>query len=65
MSTFITESTAALMRYLPDLKHCRNVAVFDWGGGTLDISILQIRDGSISELATDGMELAGDISIPI
>jgi len=60
VSTFITESTAALMRYLPDLKHCRNVAVFDWGGGTLDISILQIRDGSISELATDGMELAGD-----
>jgi molecular chaperone DnaK len=60
ISTFITESTSALMRYIPNLKHCRNVAVFDWGGGTLDISILQIRDGIVSELATGGMELAGD-----
>jgi molecular chaperone DnaK len=60
ISTFITESTSALMRYLPDLKHCRNVAVFDWGGGTLDISVLQIRNGSVHELATGGMDLAGD-----
>jgi molecular chaperone DnaK len=60
ISTFITESTSALMRYIPHLKHCRNVAVFDWGGGTLDISILQIRDGRVSELATGGMDLAGD-----
>ena len=38
------------MRYLPQLRHCRYVAVFDWGGGTLDISILEIRGGTIFEL---------------
>jgi molecular chaperone DnaK len=60
MSTFVTESTAAFIRYLPVLRHCRHVAVFDWGGGTLDISILQLRDGTVTELATEGMEIAGD-----
>ena len=60
LSTFVTESTAAFMRYLPDLRHCRHVAVFDWGGGTLDISVLQLRNGAIVEIATEGMEIAGD-----
>lgn len=60
LSTFVTESTAAFMRYLHQLRHCHYVAVFDWGGGTLDISILEIRDGIIFELSTEGMEIAGD-----
>jgi len=60
LSTFVTESTAAFMRCLPQLRHCRYVAVFDWGGGTLDISILEIRRGTIFELSTEGMEIAGD-----
>jgi molecular chaperone DnaK len=60
LSTFVTESTAAFMRYLHQLRHCHYVAVFDWGGGTLDISILEIRDGVIFELSTEGMEIAGD-----
>jgi molecular chaperone DnaK len=60
LTTFVTESTAAFMRYLPQLRHCRYVAVFDWGGGTLDISILEIRGGTIFELSTEGMEIAGD-----
>jgi molecular chaperone DnaK len=60
LSTFVTESTAAFMRYLPQLRHCHYVAVFDWGGGTLDISILEIRGGTIFELSTEGMEIAGD-----
>jgi molecular chaperone DnaK len=60
LSTFVAESTAAFMRYLPQLRHCRYVAVFDWGGGTLDISILEIRGGTIYELSTEGMDIAGD-----
>jgi molecular chaperone DnaK len=60
VSTFITESTAAFVRYLPQLRHCRYVAVFDWGGGTLDVSILEIRDKTVSELSTEVMEIAGD-----
>jgi molecular chaperone DnaK len=60
VSTFITESTAAFIRYLPQLHHCRYVAVFDWGGGTLDVSILEIRDKTVSELSIEVMEIAGD-----
>lgn len=60
LTTFITESTAAFMRYLPQLRHCRYAAVFDWGGGTLDISILELREGTVFELATEGMYIAGD-----
>jgi molecular chaperone DnaK len=59
-STFITESTAALVRYFPDLRHCHYVTVFDWGGGTLDISVIEIKDGRVLELATEGMSIAGD-----
>jgi len=60
VSNFITESTAAFVRYLPQLGHCRYVAVFDWGGGTLDVSLLEIRSRTISELSTEVMEIAGD-----
>lgn len=59
--TFVTESTAALVRHFTNLQHCRYVAVFDWGGGTLDISVLEIRDGRVLELATEGMDIAGDV----
>jgi molecular chaperone DnaK len=60
ITTFVTESTAALVRYFRDLRHCRYVAIFDWGGGTLDISIVEIREGRVLELATEGMSIAGD-----
>lgn len=60
VSTFVTESTAAFVRYLPQLGHCRYVAVFDWGGGTLDVSLLEIRNRTISELSTEVMDIAGD-----
>jgi molecular chaperone DnaK len=60
IKTFITESTAALVRHFDRLQHCRYVAVFDWGGGTLDISVLEIRDGRVFELSTEGMDIAGD-----
>lgn len=60
VNTFVTESTAGFMRYLPQLGHCRYVAVFDWGGGTLDISILEIKDRRVLELSTDVMDIAGD-----
>jgi molecular chaperone DnaK len=34
--------------------------VFDWGGGTLDISVLKLLDNRVFELATMGISLAGD-----
>ena len=35
-------------------KHKRNVCVIDFGGGTLDVSILSIFDGVFEVLATGG-----------
>jgi molecular chaperone DnaK len=56
----IKESTAAVFRHLDRVRACRYVAVFDWGGGTLDVSVLEIRGGVIYERYTKGMAEAGD-----
>jgi molecular chaperone DnaK len=61
VSSFVAESTAAFIRYFTDLRHCRHVAIFDWGGGTLDISVLRVDGSTIYELAKDGMTDAGDV----
>ena len=57
---FVSEPTAAFISNYNALRGCKNVAVFDWGGGTLDIAVLHNNNGKISELATDGMEFAGN-----
>lgn len=56
----ISEPTAAFLSNFSKLKDCRNVAVFDWGGGTLDVAILEVTGGKITELATEGMDIAGN-----
>lgn len=58
--SFISEPTAAFFANYNELKTASNVAVFDWGGGTLDISVLQNDGGRIIELATGGQSIAGD-----
>lgn len=57
---FVSEPTAAYMANRKVLAGYSNVLVFDWGGGTLDISILHVSRGIISELATGGMTKAGN-----
>ncbi len=58
---FVTESTAVFFRYWTERQHCRYVAVFDWGGGTQDISVLEISSGGlVHERATMGLPEAGD-----
>ena len=57
---FISEPTAAFCSNYNELKSCNNVAVFDWGGGTLDVTILKVEDGKIFEMASSGMQFAGD-----
>lgn len=57
---FISEPTAAFCSNYQELKGCKTVAVFDWGGGTLDVVILEIEDGCICELASENMPFAGD-----
>ena len=58
--SFVYEPTAACIANLEAIRHCRHVAVFDWGGGTLDISILELRDNHLMELHTIGWKRAGD-----
>ena len=57
---FISEPTAAFCSNYNELKSCNNVAVFDWGGGTLDVTILKVENGNVLEMATSGMQFAGD-----
>jgi molecular chaperone DnaK len=57
----INEPTAAALAYGLERKGEETIAVFDLGGGTFDISILEIQDGVFSVLATNGdTHLGGD-----
>jgi molecular chaperone DnaK len=57
----INEPTAAALAYGVDKKKNGIVTVFDFGGGTFDVSILEIHDGVIEVKATNGdTHLGGD-----
>ncbi len=57
----INEPTAASLAYGLDKKKDEKIAVYDLGGGTFDISILQLGDGVFEVLSTNGdTHLGGD-----
>jgi molecular chaperone DnaK len=57
----INEPTAASLAYGLDKKSDEKIAVYDLGGGTFDISVLEIGDGVFEVMATDGdTQLGGD-----
>jgi len=57
----IPEPTAAALAYGLDKQHDKKIAVYDLGGGTFDISIMEIGDGVFEVLATNGdTHLGGD-----
>jgi molecular chaperone DnaK len=57
----INEPTAASLAYGLESKSDEKIAVYDLGGGTFDISVLEIGDGVFEVLATDGdTHLGGD-----
>lgn len=60
VESFVSEPTAAFFAYYDDLMGSDRVLVFDWGGGTLDVSVLKHSRGRVTELATTGMKYAGD-----
>ena len=58
---FINEPTAAALAYGVDKEQSQRIMVYDLGGGTFDVSILEIDDGVIEVLATAGNNrLGGD-----
>ncbi|MFI3243269.1 MAG: molecular chaperone DnaK [Akkermansia sp.] len=57
----INEPTAAALAYGLDKKSNEKIAVYDLGGGTFDISVLEIGDGVFEVMASDGdTHLGGD-----
>ena len=57
----INEPTAAALAYGMDKEANQKIMVFDLGGGTFDVSILEISDGVFEVLATNGdTRLGGD-----
>ncbi len=57
----INEPTAAALAYGLDKKEDEKIAVFDFGGGTFDVSILEVGENVVEVLATNGdTHLGGD-----
>jgi len=57
----INEPTAAALAYGLEKKKEEKICVFDLGGGTFDVSVLEVEEGSIEVLATNGdTHLGGD-----
>lgn len=70
-SRFVSEPTAAYIACISEfvqaqssdsaeLRTLNKIAVFDWGGGTLDISVLDVQDTVLTELALKGVAIGGD-----
>ena len=61
MLRLVNEPTAASLAYGLDKKNDGTVAVYDFGGGTFDISILKLHEGIFEVIATNGdTHLGGD-----
>ena len=58
--SLVSEPSAAYIYSKEEIKGASNVAVFDWGGGTLDVSIISADGGNIHELAVAGKRLGGN-----
>ena len=55
----INEPTSAALAYGLDKKESENIAVYDLGGGTFDVTILETGDGVVEVLATGGDAFLG------
>jgi len=55
----INEPTASALAYGLESKAEENVLVYDLGGGTFDVTVLEISDGTFEVLATDGNAFLG------
>ena len=61
VSRIVNEPTAAALAYGLDKEHEQTILVFDLGGGTFDVSLLEIGDGVVEVKATSGdNHLGGD-----
>lgn len=61
----INEPTAACLAYSSGKSVSKKIAVFDFGGSTFDISILDVADGVVEVLATNGNTMLGGHDIDV
>jgi molecular chaperone DnaK (HSP70) len=59
----INEPTAAAMAHARSIGENQRILVFDWGGGTLDVTVLQATDGTFIEQASKGVQRLGGLDI--
>lgn len=57
---FVSEPTSAYCSRAAEMRRYHNVAVFDWGGGTLDVVVLRIDGNIVHELSAVGITMAGN-----
>lgn len=60
INMFVSEPTSAYCSHMEEMKKYHNVAVFDWGGGTLDVVVLRIENNIVNELSAVGLKIAGN-----
>ena len=63
VSALINEPTAAAMAHARAIGHNQRLLVFDWGGGTLDVTILLSSDGVFIEEASKGIQRLGGLDL--
>lgn len=60
---FVNEPTAAAMAHSFDIADDQTILVFDWGGGTLDVTVLETVAGVFIERASKGIQRLGGIDL--
>lgn len=63
VQALLNEPTAAAMAFSVNAKDDQNVLVFDWGGGTLDVTVLETIEGVFIERASKGIPQSGGIDL--
>ena len=63
VQALLNEPTAAAMAFSVSAMQDHNVLVFDWGGGTLDVTVLETIEGVFIERASKGIPRSGGIDL--
>ncbi|MBB5873173.1 molecular chaperone DnaK (HSP70) [Allocatelliglobosispora scoriae] len=59
----INEPTAAAMAHARAIGQNQRILVFDWGGGTLDVTVLQSFEGTFIEQSSKGIQRLGGLDV--
>ncbi|GGL15916.1 Hsp70 family protein [Planomonospora parontospora] len=63
VKALLNEPTAAALAYTHYIQQNGTIMVFDWGGGTIDVTVLEHRDGFFHEKASRGITQLGGLEI--